>query len=773
MKNPKPYYLFDRQEEEQALIRNERPRLVQRIRSFIVSRYAIMTLIILVAGAMILANTAILQLNPQAVTGIAETTGVSRQQKIHAPRGDIVDQSGVTLAWSRPVNVIQLAYTGLDTDVLNDRLLDLALTLEAHQVSWNNPLLDYLDLEDHPEPAEDEKKPVFVSSLDEIVYWQTRSGLFPLKEDAAVATLDNQQVKMDPELFYDYLLYHLFQIEDKKADGKKYSQADAFRIMGLRYLIYENYWAFINGTPIELARYVDQSIIQLLNEQNYRFMGVVTTVDYERTYTRSASLFSHVLGTVGFISAEQYYTWQNAGYSPDAIVGQTGVELTAERYLAGQDGIKPYNVWTVAGDSGTYYSEQIGRDPVPGNTVRLTLDMKLQKTAETSLIRVIEEIRNSPDNKNKGDADAGAVVMLDVKTGAVLAMVSVPSFDPHDFVLQEHDEQAAARVKTYLTDNTNKPMLNRTMMEIYAPGSTFKPATAVAALQTGAITPTSNTIRCKGREVIGDWLWYCLERPYGGHGNLTLTRAMATSCNLYFFNLGVRTGIDAIDEWGKRLGLGEYTGIDLPGEVKGFRASRETKKQLRSNPSDQIWFPADTCQSAIGQFDNSFTILQLAVYAASLATGDRVTPYVIDSITRPDGVIIRQDHPDPVSIGLQPETLAAVRKGMKAAVSTREGTAYRAFLDFPIPVAAKTGTAETGYEDISSSNGLFICYAPADDPQVVIAQIVEKGAWGSNTIGIARDLLSVYFGLDDESSDAADIPGLPDAIPTPEPTPEA
>jgi penicillin-binding protein 2 len=611
---------------------------------------------------------------------------------------------------------------------------------------------------------------------DEIRYWQTKSGVFNLKDGSAdKATWDNQIVKPDAGLFYDYLLYKLFAIENPDADGQKYSQADAWRIMGLRYLIYENNWAFINGTPIELARHVGDALVQIINEQNYRYMGVITTIDYERQYTEAAASLSHVLGYVGMISPQQYYDWSSIGYAASAIVGKDGVELTAERYLAGQDGIKPYNIWSVAGASGAFYPEQIGRDAVPGYDVRLTIDLSLQTVAENSLRRVIEQIRNSPGNKNKGDADAGAVVMIDVRTGAILAMVSEPGYDPNDFVLQQYDADAAERVRQYLTDQVSKPMLNRAIMEIYAPGSTFKPVTATAALESGAITPTSNTIRCVGHEVIGDWLWYCLERPTYGHGNLTLTRAMATSCNLYFFNLGVRTGINSIDEWGQKLGLGEYTGIDLPGESKGFRASRETKKLLRSNPEDQIWFPADTCQSAIGQFDNSFTILQLAVYTASLATGNRVTPYVIDSITRQDGVIMRDSKTDPEPIGLKESTLEAVRRGMINVVSSSEGTAYRAFRDFPIAVAAKTGTAETGFEDRSSSNGLFICYAPADNPQVAIAQIVEKGAWGSNTIAIARDLLAAYFHLDEaETTQTGPFePGLPDVVPSPTPSPTA
>ena len=776
-----PYFVFDRAPEEQAVLREEQPGLLQRLKAFISSRYAIMAIIYLMAGSLIFMSTASLQFDPEAVTGIAETTGVPRQLTVKAPRGDIIDASGIPLAYSRPLNVLHLAYTGLESQALNARLLDLAYLLERFDVAWQNPLENYLRL-DHAACAHDGEtgeycgQPIFVRDWEQTLYWQTRSGLFELQEgDPGRATAENKLVKQDPALFYDYLLYKLFSIEDPKADGQRYSQADAWRIMGLRYLILENNWAFINGSPLELARHVDDALVQIVNEQNYRYMGVITTTEYERHYTDSAAMLSHVIGYVGNINARQYQDWRSLGYAPDAIVGQGGAESSAERYLAGQDGIKPYNVWSVAGAEGAFYAEGIGRDALPGYNVRLTLDLSLQQVGQQSMRRVIDQIRNSPSNKNRGDADAGALVMLDVRTGAILAMVSEPGFDPNDFIQQQYDADAAARVAQYLTDNENKPMWNRAMMEIYAPGSTFKPVTAVAGLERGAISPYASTIRCRGHEVIGDWPWTCLERPGSGHGDLDLAGGMATSCNLYFFNLGVRTGIDNIDAWGRNLGLGEYTGIDLPGESKGFRASRETKRLLRSNPEDQIWFPADTCQSAIGQFDNSFTILQLAVYTAALATGQRVTPYVIDAVTRQDGVLIKSNQTLPVPIGMKESTLEALRRSMTAVVASDEGTAYTAFKDFPIPVAAKTGTAETGFEDRSSSNGLFICYAPADNPQVAIAQIVEKGAWGSNTIAIARDLLAAYFRLDEAPSSIivplepglADLEPLPAVLPTP------
>ncbi len=753
------YYLFDHQEDEQALLAQERPNLAQRLKSFLSSRYALLATIVLLSGCLIFYSTARLQLGDTVAAGVSETTGVPRQHTIKAPRGDILAADGLPLAYSTPLNVLHLSYAGLESDQLNQMLLDLASLLDEHEVDWPHELEDYL-----------QRGPAglyFNKTPEEILYWQTKSGVFPLKEGAeGKAAVDNQYAKPNARMLYDYLLYYLFAIENPAADGHRYSPDEAWQIMNLRYLIRKNNWAFINGSPLELARKVDDELVQIINEQNYRYQGVLSTVEYERHYTEEAVLLSHVLGYVGSISPEQYYDWSSAGYAPDAVVGQAGVELTAERYLSGKDGIRPYNIWSVAAESGAFYPEDSGRAAEPGFDVRLTIDLRLQEIAHTSLIDAIEKIRSSPDNKNKGDADAGAVVMLDVKTGAVLAMVSEPGYNPADFVDQFYDETAADNVQAYLTDNVNKPIWNRAISEIYAPGSTFKPMTAVAGLQSGAITPYRNIIRCVGHEIIGDWPWSCLQYPRGGHGDLTLTSGMASSCNLYFFNLGVRTGIDNIDYWGGQFGLGEYTGIDLPGESKGFRSSRETKKLLRSNPQDQVWFPADTCQTAIGQFDNSFSVIQLAVYTAGLATGNKVTPYVIDQVTRQDGVLIKRGWTEPVPLAVDPANMAAVRQGMTAVVSSREGTANKFFADFPVSVAAKTGTAETGFEDRSSSNGLFICFAPAEDPQVAIAQIIEKGAWGKNTIEVARNLLAAYFQLDDEEAGQAgpglvDVPDLP------------
>jgi penicillin-binding protein 2 len=736
------YFTFDQSEANARIHHDDPKRFSVRLRQALSSRYALLALTFLLAGALILYHTAALQLRAADVAGIAESSGISRQMTVHAPRGDILDANGIPLAYSRPISVLYLTYAGLENDDLNAMLLNLANLLDSHHVSWTSKLTNYLDFSLA-------RGPFFTQDWNRIHYWQTDTSQLGLTDAQPGQKPDftNDLVKPDAEELFAYFLYNRFHIEEP-GQPRRYTDLDAFRIMKLRYTIMINNWMFINGTPLEIARNVGSDVVSQINEQNYRYRGAMIGQDTTRVYAPDASLASHVLGYVGRISSSQYEELKPLGYAPDALVGQAGIEQTAERYLAGQDGVKPYNIWTVANEEGTFFSESMGRDPVPGFDVRLTLDLSLQKVAQNSLARTIAEIRSNKTADNFGDANAGAVVMLDVRTGAVLAMASYPYYDPNDFINQLTDKDAARRVETYLTDNRQKPMLNRAVQEIYAPGSTFKPATAVAALEFGAITPQSNTIRCTGTENFANWTWHCLEFPRTGHGDLSLQRGMATSCNMYFYHLGLLAGIDAIDHWAGILGLGEYTGIDLPSEARGYRSSRQTKQLLRSNPSDQIWYPADTCQTAIGQFDNSFTVIQLATYTAALATGKKVTPHLIDSITASDGTIIKDSHNlVQVDLGIEPSTLTAVREAMVSVTTDREGTAAAAFSGFPVRVAAKTGTAETGFEDFSSSNGLFIAYAPADDPQVAIAQIVERGAWGSNTVGIAKDLLAAYFGI--------------------------
>jgi len=711
---------------------NEKTSVETKSLSFFRSRYAILSILFLIFGIFIIINTALLQLSPASGIGIGQSTlGVSRERVVTAPRGNIYDRYGVPLAVSVNINVLYLCNADLENKKFNAMILDLARFLEENNIAYTDTIMDYLTINPFK----------FVKSEDETLAWQMNKNTFNLKKStdgSLVSFEDKKYAKMDATQFFDYLRHTLFDIDDT------ISIEDAYRIIRIRYQIYLDNWSFINGTPVEIARDVDESVITRLEEQNYRFMGILSGVESERRYLPDAKYLGHVIGYMRPITSKQYADLQSAGYSMTDSIGQSGVESSAERYLKGTNGVRPYNILTAQGDDEVYFSEDIGIEPVAGNDIMLTIDMRLQKVAMDSLEKNIEFIKNNPKDKNKGDADSGAIVMLDVKNGETLVMASYPSFDPNDFAMAQYDKSSEERITAALTNKKDKPMLNRAIMEIYAPGSTFKPITALAATEEGINT----NIRCGGSEIIGEWPFKCLEYPVSGHGNLTLTRGLATSCNIYFHKLGVAIGIDKLDKWMKTLGLGEYTGIDLPSEEKGYRSNRTTKKLLRQNPADQTWFPADTAQTAIGQFDNKYTIIQLARYASALSNGLLTTPHVIKEITRADGTILKSGGEAPVTLPLKSGTIETIRAAMLAVSQSNEGTASSMFKNFPIKIACKTGTAETGNEDKSSSNALFISYAPADNPEVAIAQIIEKGVWGSKTMGLTKDLLTAYFGLD-------------------------
>jgi penicillin-binding protein 2 len=701
---------------------------------FFSSRYRILNLFFIIFAIMIFINTFYLQIGQAHLDGeIRNTVGISRERIIKAPRGNIFDRYGIPLAVSENINVIYYCHTNLDNQRLNKTLLDLARFLETNEVSYSDPLTQYIAI-----------NPIrFNKESWEVLAWQTHRGTFGLLRadpNKQILYSDLKYVKDDPAQFFNYLRRTLYDID------LSYSMEDAFRIMKLRTAIYFDRWSYFNGKPIEIARNVQPEIISFLEEQNFRFTGVLSAMESERRYLPDAKYLGHVIGYIGAISSAQYNELQNSGYTLSDTVGKTGVELSAERYLKGIDGIRPYNILTAFPEEEIYFPEDAGKEPIPGNDILLTIDIRLQKIAVDSLQVNIEYIKSNPRDQNKGDADSGSVVVMDVNTGEVLVMASYPGYDPNDFILAPYYDENMKNMLDVLNNTKDKPMLNRAIMEIYAPGSTFKPITAVAALQEGV----STLQHCGGTEMIGEWRFRCLEYPSRGHGNLNLTRGMATSCNIYFHKLGVLTGIDNLNKWMKYFGLGEFTGIDLPSEERGIRSNRETKKILRQNPYDQIWFPADTAQTAIGQFDNKFTVLQMARYTAALSNGFLVTPHVIREITKSDGTIIKTGYANPIPIPVHPSTIQTVKEAMIAVSKDREGTARRVFSDFPITIAAKTGTAETGHEDISSSNALFICYAPADHPQIAIAQIVEKGVWGSNTMSITHDLLNAYFGLNNK-----------------------
>lgn len=734
------------------------------------NRYVIMGVVFCIMGAMILAMTASLQFSGAAVNTEQQEGQIPRSYIVEAPRGEITDINDVVYATSEEVNTLLLAYSGyiglvdkederVYNDELNAMLLDLSYLLERYNATPVTDLSDYLQVEPY----------LFLKEDEEILKWQVNKNLFELTEPGAQEEVSYQDnlAKMDPLKFFLYLRKERFSIDEN------YSPQEAYRICLLRYQLMKDNWAFLRqGKPVKIATDVPQQLIDILLEQNYKYKGILAGKEYRRVYSPQAADASHVLGYVGNISQEEYLNQQNFGYQPTDIVGKAGIESQMERFLHGMAGEMPYNIISRDQESWEFFPEDIGIAPSTGAKVRLTLDSKLQKATKDALEKHI---------LSKADEGifAGGAVAMNPKTGEIYAMVSYPDFDPQNFVLSmQGDLEAQDKVREYLSlpsddvvidseeteEESRMPLWNRTIASFYAPGSTFKMMTAVAGLETGAmISPTNTFIECSspmsGVEV-GERELFCLERPHVGHGPIDLQTALAESCNIYFAQLGVQTTINEIDKWGKQLGLGELTSIDLPGEVRGIRANREYKRLTRPNAEDQEWKPADTAQAAFGQSDNAFSLIQLARYTAAMYTNELVTPHVVKDVTAESGEVLYTPLNLRTPVGMSDSTMQLIQQGMASVVNSTEGTAYNSlgfFERLGVPVAGKTGSAQTERKNADGDdvyNGLFVCAAPADDPQIVIAIIVEKEERGSNTINIAKSMLLSYFELVDPEAES-------------------
>ena len=743
------YGAFDNNAERGS--KNDAGSLFKRFFSFLTNRYLVLGVGFVAFGVIILVMTTKLQFSDYQNTLSESSSGVVRQYVSQAPRGDIYDSRGVLLASTTEYNSVMLANAYLDDNELNALCLELSYLFDEYHCMVVSDLDQYYVLDPAARFVKDEEK---------IRLWQTDSNLFDLKDysQGVIVTFSDDYVKTDPNVFFLYLR-RKFNIDNN------YTIEEAYRIIRIRYQIFSDNWAFIKGTPVKIASNVPDELIRIFEEQNYHYMGIVACKEYARNYTTEALYACHVLGYVGKISSVTYTDLAPFGYTSDDMVGKSGVESQMERYLHGSSGITPYNIWTKNGEESLFVPQSYGVAPQEGATVYLTIDSRVQEVGIQALKEYILQEKES-DVSGYKTASAGAFVMMNVNTGAVIAMGSYPNYDPNDFILANYgDEQAQEQVKYYLgVDEKYKeitaadlPLWNRAIMSMYAPGSTFKPCTALAGLENGIITPTNNTITCVSPYDIDGWIFKCLEYPDYGHGPLTLNDAMAQSCNIYFMILGTRTGIDNISAMANRFGLGVKSGIDLPGEIPGVMSSREYKRLTRQSVYDKTWFPSNTAQASIGQFDNCFTILQLCRYTCGIATNKLCTPYVIDRVVAGNGAILYQGQTESVDIGISEENINAVRTAMRCVATGTyhwNSSAHGQFDNYPVEMVCKTGTAETGFEKARNeySNGLFICYAPKENPEVALALVVEKGKWGSSSVVIAKKIMAAYFNAQVDSS---------------------
>ncbi|MEA5143551.1 MAG: penicillin-binding transpeptidase domain-containing protein [Oscillibacter sp.] len=493
-----------------------------------------------------------------------------------------------------------------------------------------------------------------------------------------------------------------------------YSDTDARLILSVRYELAVRKLLDSPDSYV-LADGIDVNLISQIADGSY--LGAVTGTSSAREYQTTDA--AHILGRIGRIWAEEYAELAKQGYSMDALVGKDGVEKAFEQYLHGKDGTRLITTNSEGKTTGELYT----KDPEPGNTVALTIDIDLQKAVEDALAKRISEM-TAKDGVQRG----GGAAVVSVGSGEILALASYPTYNLATFD-QDYDK---------LSSDPALPMFNRATYGTYAPGSTFKPCTAVAALETGIIN-TNTKIQDKGI-----YTYYSSPQPTcwiysstgGTHGFVNVSQAITVSCNYFFYEVGRLTGIANIDNYASQFGLGKPTGIEI-GDSAGSLASPEYAEE-----NGLEWTDGQTLTAAIGQSYNLFTPLQLANYIATLAGGGaHYNAHLLKNVKSYDNsdLVYTYDETPTNTVGISSENLQAVLSGMHDLTT---GSLSTYFSNCVVDAAAKTGTAQTGG---TNNNGVFVAFAPYDKPQIAVAIVIEKGDAGAALASTAVEILNSYF----------------------------
>lgn len=475
--------------------------------------------------------------------------------------------------------------------------------------------------------------------------------------------------------------------------------------------------------PIRVKRDIDPMLQAKIQERKDELPGVMIEAVPVRQYLYK-ELAANVIGFVGSINEEEYAKRKQQGYKPTDFIGKDGLEQEWEDCLRGIDGGLQVEVNALGQEI-----QLIGdKKAIPGKGLVLTLDGNLQKAVQDALAQQIEESR-----KGGEAAKGGCAVVLDVRTGAVRAMASYPAFDPNLF-----SGGISNANWNMLVNNPYHPLTNKSIQNAYPPGSVFKIITTAAALDLGYVTE-NEIFDDKGVYLLGGWKFYGWEEK--GLGKLTVADAITWSSDPVFYELGRRLGVDNLASYALTFGLGQRSGIKLQGEEKGT-VPTENWKQITYN---QPWYPGETIIAAIGQGYYLVTPLQQAMLLMAVANkGIIYRPTIVDKILTADGGVVETYQPEVIhTIYLKPDTWETIKKGL-VGVTTR-GTAVAVFQGITPTVAGKTGSAETGTGTVHS---WFACYAPADNPEIAVAVLVEEGGEGSvSAAPITRKIIEAYFGV--------------------------
>ena len=605
---------------------------------------------------------------------------------IKAARGDIVDCNNVAFAENKAGFNVVFQYSFLPKATQNEIIKKLITLCEQNNIEWYDPLpITYTGA-----PQFFEEKEQDVSVL------KKKLGL------NIYATAENCM----------YYLLKTFKIEG-------YDDETARKIAGVRYgmvisdfSVNNNQYVFAQDVPIEF--------ILKLKEMAHLFPGVDTIEDDIRVYP-NGDLMPHIVGTIGAMYAEEYEdTYKDLGYKMNSQVGRFGIEKIMERSLHGIDGVKTVE----QNKSGEIIAEEVTQAPKSGDKVVLTVDAEFQQKVKTALEEHIAWLKLRGDGKGN-KVKAGSIVVLDVKTGGVLAMVNYPSYDINNYFSDY----------TTLLNADNNPLFNRATDGLYRPGSTFKTAVAIGGLENGIIN-TNSLIDCQHTYYYYDILPNNTFHPtcLGWHGKINVSEALTVSCNIFFYDVGRRLGIEKINKYASLLGLGEETGLEISSK-KGVLSSPARSKSLGAT-----WFQGNVVQAAIGQMDTSVTPLQLAIQAMTLANkGTRYKAHIIKEIrTYDDKNILSLTKPEIASqFEIKEENYQAVVKGIIGAAE-KIGGAY-SLSDLGYNVAIKTGSPQVTN---TTTNSAVIGFAPVENPEIAIGIMLEEG---ENANYLVRRILDAYY----------------------------
>lgn len=663
-------------------------------------RFNLVTALVYIVGIIILIKLFDLQIVHGEEYREQSNTRLTRETTLKAARGNVLDSSGNKLVSTSITYNVEIYKTKVDIKTLNDGLLLLAKTLEE-----NNDT--YID-----------KFPVTVNpySFKEGVNSETFKKTNSLSQD------------LTPEGVFEYYKKR-YKVENDNAE-------DARRIIALRYAIEQN--GYSNIKALKLASNISNASFAKINEMSSSFPGISTYSEPTVSYPYK-ELASHILGYVAPVTQDDLA--KDSSYEQNDVIGRTGIEKAFDKYLKGVDGIKQVDMSV----DGQVTDEYVSKEAQAGSDVVLTIDAELQKKTEEALESTINSIQGMVSGRYE-KPEEGSAVVLNVKTGEVLAMASYPNYDPSLFIGGISQENW----NNYLNDSRHV-LVNKAISDKSAPGSTFKMVTAIAGIESGAID-TKTKINDTGRYTYyKDYQPYCWLRS--GHGWQNVTQAIEHSCNYFFYETGRRAGIDELVRVAKSFGLGSKTGIELPGEISGTLASPETESE---------WTGGKTIQAAIGQLNNDFTPLQMAKYTAMIANGGKnIDITVVKSIKNSNGTEASRNEIDNYikeKLGVDPnsgsdltiseEDLNAIKDGMKGVTSDEGGTAHSAFANFNIEVGGKTGSASTRN---GNANAWFVGFAPFDNPEIAIAVYVKNGQHGNYTAPVAREIFAQYLGMNSAS----------------------